>query len=51
MRGPHSWEEHAGIAAAVRAGRVPEAGRLMKKHVRNSLHGYLARHTPDEEVP
>jgi len=47
VRGPHSWDEHAEIVEAVRAGRVSEAGRLMKRHVRNSLAGYLARHTPE----
>lgn len=46
VRGEHSWEEHAEIAAAVRAGQVATAGRLMGRHVQNSLDGYLARHTP-----
>lgn len=45
VRGEHSWEEHAEIAAAIRAGRAPLAGRLMRKHVQNSLAGYLKRHT------
>lgn len=48
VRGPHSWDEHAEIAAAVCAGKVATAGRLMKRHVRNSLAGYLARHTPGD---
>jgi DNA-binding GntR family transcriptional regulator len=47
VRGEHSWEEHAEIAAAVQAGKAAVAGRLMKRHVRNSLEGYLTRHTPD----
>jgi DNA-binding GntR family transcriptional regulator len=47
VRGEHSWDEHAEIAAAVQAGKAAVAGRLMKRHVRNSLEGYLTRHTPD----
>lgn len=47
VRGEHSWDEHAEIAAAVQAGKVAAAGRLMKRHVQNSLDGYLKRHTPD----
>lgn len=49
VRGEHSWDEHAEIAAAVQAGRVSAAGRLMKRHVQNSLEGYLTRHIPDPE--
>ncbi|QBR94532.1 GntR family transcriptional regulator [Nocardioides euryhalodurans] len=46
VRGPHSWTEHREIADAVRAGRVGDAGRLMRQHIANSLDGYLLRHTP-----
>lgn len=45
VRGPHSWNEHRAIADAIRAGRAPDAARLMHQHVTNSLEGYLARHT------
>ena len=51
VRGEHSWEEHAEIAAAVESGQVAAAGRLMRKHVQNSLDGYLKRHSPDRTGP
>ena len=51
VRGEHSWEEHAEIAEAVEAGQVAAAGRLMRKHVQNSLDGYLKRHSPDRKGP
>ena len=44
-RGEHSWQEHAEIARVVVAGRGGEATRLMRRHLRNSLDGYLRRHT------
>jgi DNA-binding GntR family transcriptional regulator len=49
VRGAHSWSEHRGHADAVLAGRVADAGRLMRQHVTNSLEGYLSRHLPTQE--
>ncbi len=46
VRGEHSWAEHREIAEAVRAGEATTSARLMKRHVQNSLDGYLLRHTP-----
>jgi len=45
VRGQHSWEEHRAIADAVRCGDVAGARRLMRRHIDNSLEGYLLRHT------
>jgi DNA-binding GntR family transcriptional regulator len=44
VRGEHSWAEHRGIADAVLAGKVTEAGRSMAQHIQNSMEGYLLRH-------
>ncbi len=45
VRGEHSWEEHAEIARVIQAGSAAAASRLMRRHVQNSLDGYLRRHT------
>ena len=49
VRGEHSWAEHREIAEAVRAGKAPTASRLMRRHVHNSMHGFLLRHAAREQ--
>ena len=48
VRGQHSWAEHREIADAVRAGKAASASRLMRRHVHNSMQGYLLRHAARE---
>lgn len=42
-RGKESWTEHRTIMAAIDAGNVAEAEKLMASHVHQSREGYLAR--------
>lgn len=44
IRGERSWAEHREIADAVRAGHAGAAGRLMSRHIENSMEGYVSRH-------
>lgn len=44
VRGEHSWAEHAGIAECVTRGQVDEAVTLMRRHIDNSMEGFLLRH-------
>ncbi len=48
VRGEHSWAEHREIADAVRAGESATASKLVRRHVHNSMQGYLLRHADPE---